>query len=843
MARNLVVRIQGDASSLTRAFATSSKEARNFERDVSKIGRGALGGSGIFRGLGRSIAFASTAFLGGFGLVTAIRASLESMSELEQVGAQTAQVLKTTGGVAGVTASHVEELGVQLSNVTGVSESNVRATENLLLSYTNLRNVAGKNNDIFDEATKLALDLSARYGGDLRSAALIVGKALQNPVRGMTQLNRITGGLSDANRKLVRRLVDSGKVLQAQRIIVRDLRRAVGGASEVPTLARSLNIVRNNIVDLGGKIAEQFRPQLTKALNDLKAWVTNLDNQRRVIDDSKQIVGALGSALKTLRQAFRDLNAVTGSTKHTLELLFVAFAAFKAVKLLSTLGAIATQFGLIGAAATTSAAEVAVLKTELAFPTTLQTAGTTTAGNVALIGNSAKTSAVETTALRGSLLDLSAVGPISLAVVLALGIIETPQYKAFRKFINDITPGGDTGRQITTLLTGNIGEVIKVAKRDIPDTAHALGQQLKDQLDTGPFFKGADALFHRLKRQVEDLRKQTADAFDVAADVPGRKGTPEFRAQSPNVPPPGLTKKELAEAAARQRQAREALRQRVQDEAQLRIDQASLTKGTADDIAALKAYNKLLQRRIAGEHDVIDNTKESISVQKQIADLQQQIVQNRIDRLQFGVDVAAATGGLRDDLRALGRLRGFLEQRLAIDKGNLNLQRQIFEVNQQIADVQKRRRDERQFARLGLGPTGEEPTPNVRGLKKELASVADALEGSFLDTKKTRGLLGHIREVLSGGLGSVSNEVRSKVKEILDDLRKQLKQSSVDVTRFHDTARGQFTGAGARPGGRLAPGVTINGGIHLHGVQDVKALENALAKRAKQRAHARRGNR
>jgi hypothetical protein len=37
--------------------------------------------------------------------------------------------------------------------------------------------------------------------------------------------------------------------------------------------------------------------------------------------------------------------------------------------------------------------------------------------------------------------------------------------------------------------------------------------------------------------------------------------------------------------------------------------------------------------------------------------------------------------------------------------------------------------------------------------------------------------------------------------------------------------------------------ITINGGLHLHGIQDVNALETQLTKRAKGRPHVRRGAR
>ena len=80
-------------------------------------------------------------------------------------------MLKSTGGAAGVSAEHVKKLGDQLLTLSGVDDEAVRSMENLLLTFTNVRNTAGKGNDIFDQATKVTLDLStalpnARSGSD-----------------------------------------------------------------------------------------------------------------------------------------------------------------------------------------------------------------------------------------------------------------------------------------------------------------------------------------------------------------------------------------------------------------------------------------------------------------------------------------------------------------------------------------------------------------------------------------------------------------------------------------------------------------------------------------------------
>ena len=47
---------------------------------------------------------------------------------------------------------------------TGVDDEAIPSGENLLLTFTNIRNEAGKGNDVFDQATTATLDLSVALG-------------------------------------------------------------------------------------------------------------------------------------------------------------------------------------------------------------------------------------------------------------------------------------------------------------------------------------------------------------------------------------------------------------------------------------------------------------------------------------------------------------------------------------------------------------------------------------------------------------------------------------------------------------------------------------------------------
>src|SRR4051812_15831666 len=119
----------GSEAKLSAGMKVSSAEARRAaatyaqtEREVSKLGRGALAGSGIFRGLGRSVAFASTGFLGAYGLTAAISGAFGELENGIKVGAQTQATLKSTGAIAGITAKGIDQLATSQERLSGIDD-------------------------------------------------------------------------------------------------------------------------------------------------------------------------------------------------------------------------------------------------------------------------------------------------------------------------------------------------------------------------------------------------------------------------------------------------------------------------------------------------------------------------------------------------------------------------------------------------------------------------------------------------------------------------------------------------------------------------------------------------
>jgi hypothetical protein len=196
----------------------------------------------------------------GFGI-----ASVKAFSESEELIAQTNTVLKSTGNIAGVTADQVTKLATALQKTTKYSDEDVRSAENLLLTFTSI----GK--DIFPDATKVVLDMSTALGQDLKSSSIQLGKALQDPVRGITALRRVGVNFNDAQQDTISKLVETNQLAKAQGMILQELQREFGGSAEAAgnTFGGALARLKNQFNDvqeiIGQTISERLGPFVAAA--------------------------------------------------------------------------------------------------------------------------------------------------------------------------------------------------------------------------------------------------------------------------------------------------------------------------------------------------------------------------------------------------------------------------------------------------------------------------------------------------------------------------------------------------------------------------------------------------
>lgn len=189
-----------------------------------------------------------------------ITSAIKAAEDLNVVQAQTEAVLRSTGGAAGITAREIGDLAASLEQMSGIDEVAIQGAENLLLTFTNI------GQDVFPQASQAVLDMSVALGQDLKSSAIQLGKALQDPVEGVTALRRVGVNFNETQRDMIESMVKAGDTAGAQAYILRELQTEFGGSAKAAEDARGgINRARDAFDDAQRDIAQLFIPVIHEA--------------------------------------------------------------------------------------------------------------------------------------------------------------------------------------------------------------------------------------------------------------------------------------------------------------------------------------------------------------------------------------------------------------------------------------------------------------------------------------------------------------------------------------------------------------------------------------------------
>jgi hypothetical protein len=209
------------------------------------------------------------------GLVATLKIGVDEFMAAQKVMAQTGAVLKSTGGAANVTSKRITSMSESLMKLSGVDDEAIQSGQNLLLTFTKIRNETGKGNNIFDQATLAMTNLSVAMGKDLSSSAILVGKALNDPVKGVGALSRAGVQFTASQKDTIKALVDSGNVMGAQKMILKELETQFGGSAKAAgqTLPGQLNILKETFRNVAAGLVTTFIPYLSRAATALLNFV------------------------------------------------------------------------------------------------------------------------------------------------------------------------------------------------------------------------------------------------------------------------------------------------------------------------------------------------------------------------------------------------------------------------------------------------------------------------------------------------------------------------------------------------------------------------------------------
>lgn len=214
-----------------------------------KVGTNVADVTADFNKMARSFETAANTIKGamlGIGSIAVFDKWLEATKEAEQASKQVEAVLRSTHQAAGVTKKQVDDLSDSLSRLTGVDDDVIEGAQALMLTFTRV------SKETFPDAMKAALDMSVALKTDLNSATMLVGKALNDPVKGMTALTKAGVSLSAGQKEVIKSLEETGHHSEAMAMILKELQTEFGGSAAAArdTLGGALTALGTNVENL-----------------------------------------------------------------------------------------------------------------------------------------------------------------------------------------------------------------------------------------------------------------------------------------------------------------------------------------------------------------------------------------------------------------------------------------------------------------------------------------------------------------------------------------------------------------------------------------------------------------
>jgi hypothetical protein len=221
-------------------------------------------------------------------LVSQVAAGLNQLVQLEEVTAQTNAVVASTAGAAGVTADEIRKMSEEFENLNAVMDDKViQSGANVLLTFTNIKEEA------FEPTLEAALDLSTALGQDLQSSIIQIGKAMNDPIRGMTALRRVGVSFTKAQEDQVKALVEANDLFGAQQIILQELGKEFGGsfAAQGKTAKGTIAGIGDAVEDLQKSLATALFPTIQKVLPRIRELLTSDAFTKGAEDLGRSIAG------------------------------------------------------------------------------------------------------------------------------------------------------------------------------------------------------------------------------------------------------------------------------------------------------------------------------------------------------------------------------------------------------------------------------------------------------------------------------------------------------------------------------------------------------------------------
>lgn len=202
----------------------------------------------------------------------------------------------------------VSDYAESLERTLAVDADVIKAAQTKLATFKNLTASVNEVGGAFDRATMATLDLAAAGFGTAETNAVQLGKALQDPVKGITALGRAGVTFTDQEKAKIKTLVESGNLLAAQNMVLKAIESQVGGTAAAG--ASGFEKMKLSLLQVADAIGMAVLPLITQ----LSDYISNtfVPNILPKIDALVAKFTALDPAIKIAMGAFVGLAAAAG---------------------------------------------------------------------------------------------------------------------------------------------------------------------------------------------------------------------------------------------------------------------------------------------------------------------------------------------------------------------------------------------------------------------------------------------------------------------------------------------------------------------------------------------------
>lgn len=249
-----------------------------------------------------------TAPLVGIGVAATVMAA-----DAEKAGAKLQASFKSMEAARkGFSLKGLEAQAEALGQLSSFDDDEIKEAQATLLTFGNVTGEA------FDKGLEGAIGMSELLGQDLQSSIIQVGKALNDPIKGVGALSRVGVSFTQQQKDQIAAMTEVGDVAGAQAIILGELDKQFGAVTET-LAATDTGKTAQALEDLGNageQLGSVFLPVMAKAaqfVSGLAQAFLGLDpGMQQFIATVGVVVAAIGPVVFVVGKLISSFQAVIG---------------------------------------------------------------------------------------------------------------------------------------------------------------------------------------------------------------------------------------------------------------------------------------------------------------------------------------------------------------------------------------------------------------------------------------------------------------------------------------------------------------------------------------------------